>query len=160
MSTAVMVRALCRRLIGRTMAWPHMSTRFCATTPNVLGTKAREAYLFVYTCKVCNSRSERKISKQAYHKGVVLVQCPGCSKHHLVADNLKWFEDAPVNIEDLVARNGDSVWKGTLHDQGCATPSAIADLESIVEIEGLDREQLNEAIRVRMANSVGKSVPQ
>ena len=78
------------------------------------GTKAKEAYLFVYTCKVCEFRSERKISKHAYHKGVVLVKCPGCGKQHLVADNLKWFEDKPVNVEDLVRRNGELAVTGDL----------------------------------------------
>jgi protein import protein ZIM17 len=152
MST-ILAKALCRQFVRTSISWSGMRSRFCASTPNVLGTKAREAYLFVYTCKVCGSRSERKISKQAYHKGVVLVQCPGCSKHHLVADNLKWFEDTPVNIEDLVARNGDSVYKGTLHDQDSV---GIEDIESIVEIEGFNRDQLNEAIRARMTRPISQ----
>ena len=41
-------------------------------------------YHMVYTCKRCGSRSGRQFSKQAYHRGVVLVRCPGC-------DNLGWF---------------------------------------------------------------------
>jgi len=30
-----------------------------------------------------------------------MVRCGGCDRIHLVADNLGWFQDQPVNIETM-----------------------------------------------------------
>jgi mitochondrial protein import protein ZIM17 len=71
----------------------------------------------VFTCVNCETRAVKSFSKSAYEKGVVLVQCPGCQKQHVIADHLGWFGEHRT-VEDILRAKGESVRKITDADLG------------------------------------------
>lgn len=74
----------------------------------------RPEYQLSFTCKKCSDRSTHKISKQGYHHGTVLVQCPGCKNRHLISDHLKIFSDKRITLEDILAERGETLKKAHL----------------------------------------------
>jgi len=63
----------------------------------------------IFTCTVCSTRNAKTFSHMSYTKGVVIITCDGCKKHHLIADNLGWFRNTPVNIETIAKEKGETV---------------------------------------------------
>ena len=79
------------------------------------GAEAAPALMVVvYTCRVCESRSARRVSRAAYERGSVLLRCPGCRGLHVLSDHLGYFDDGAVDAAALLERRGEVVRRGAL----------------------------------------------
>jgi hypothetical protein len=78
-----------------------------ATIPGATQADADGFYVLMFTCRKCETRTARRISKHGYHHGSVLVRCPGCLGLHLIADHLGFFSDEAVDAEDLLRARGE-----------------------------------------------------
>lgn len=94
-------------------SWPESFS----DVPGATNTK-QKTLAIIYTCKVCNTRSAKQFTEQAYYNGVVLVRCPGCQNLHLIADRLGWFDDDDTadgvdgkdwDIEKALKKAGENV---------------------------------------------------
>ena len=52
-------------------------------------TSSEPAYQLTFTCKPCSARSTHRISQHGYHRGTVLITCPGCKNRHVISDHLQ-----------------------------------------------------------------------
>ncbi|KAL6566414.1 hypothetical protein OROGR_002029 [Orobanche gracilis] len=48
----------------------------------------RRSLLVTFSCDACGARSQKLINRVAYERGLVYVQCSGCSQYHKLVDNL------------------------------------------------------------------------
>lgn len=97
----------------------------------------------IFTCKKCDTKNDKIISKIAYQKGVVIIRCDGCQNNHLIADNLGWFKELGknINIEKILAEKGETVQRIQYHTDGL---SVIAQEEVCIKQGENSNENKNE----------------
>ncbi|KAF7190691.1 hypothetical protein HII31_07850 [Pseudocercospora fuligena] len=76
------------------------------------------AYQLHFTCKKCLERSSHTVSKQAYHFGTCVINCPKCKTQHLISDHLKIFSDKGKTLEEIAKEHGEILKKGKLGVDG------------------------------------------
>ncbi|EKV04099.1 Mitochondrial import protein Zim17, putative [Penicillium digitatum] len=74
--------------------------------------KNEEAYRITFTCKPCGHRSAHRMSKQGYHRGTVLIQCPSCDSRHIMSDHLGVFFEKKTTLEDILKEKGQTLTHG------------------------------------------------
>lgn len=69
-----------------------------------------EKFLIGFTCKKCNSRVYKFITKKSYYEGVVIIRCDTCKNLHLIADHLGWYDSINIfgTIEDYFKRQEEA----------------------------------------------------
>ncbi|KAJ5949203.1 hypothetical protein N7454_000787 [Penicillium verhagenii] len=76
--------------------------------------KKEEAYQITFTCKPCGERSSHRMSKQGYHRGTVLIQCPSCQNRHVMSDHLGIFYDEKTTLETIMHEKGEFIKHGKM----------------------------------------------
>lgn len=121
----------------------------------------------VFTCKVCDTRSAKQFTEQAYNHGVVIVKCPECLNQHLIADRLGFFEDDNWDIETAMKASGekfttvtnDNVLEVTMKDiLGDKYDEALQVVGHDLPVSG-DDEAMPKAKQENMDRYTGKHNP-
>lgn len=115
--------------------------------------KLKPMLMLAFTCKKCDTRSSHTMSKQAYTKGTVLIQCPQCKNRHLIADHLKIFQDHSINIEDIMRAKGESV---SVNSDNLAFEDIPSSLKTVI---GHSARDAPDAIRKNIYNKPVFTLP-
>ena len=117
-----------------------------ATTVTIPGAqKGGRKLAIVFTCTVCETRSAKQFTEQAYTHGVVIVTCPGCSNRHLIADRLGYFDDEDWDLDRIAALRGDDVRVVTNDD--VVEITNVAETNLLKDLLGKDKwSELQEVV--------------
>lgn len=89
--------------------------------------------IIALTCDNCKTRLVKSMSKRSYMHGVVILRCDVCKSLHLIADNLGWFDDNKITIEDIMKEKGQQVVRIDANDGiDTLSPQAIDSLKDVV----------------------------
>eukprot|EP00747_Dinoflagellata_sp_TGD_P043229 gnl/TRDRNA2_/TRDRNA2_142569_c0_seq1.p1 gnl/TRDRNA2_/TRDRNA2_142569_c0~~gnl/TRDRNA2_/TRDRNA2_142569_c0_seq1.p1 ORF type:complete len:335 (-),score=61.63 gnl/TRDRNA2_/TRDRNA2_142569_c0_seq1:68-1030(-) len=107
----------------------------------IKGTRSQsEAYVIQFTCEVCKERSAKKVSKRAYHHGVVIIACPSCQARHLISDHKGYFKDERTTVEDLMRDKGQPVKRIGLFRFACDADGKVP-ADALMEPEVPDAKE-------------------
>ncbi|PPJ52910.1 hypothetical protein CBER1_11572 [Cercospora berteroae] len=107
------------------------------------------AYQLHFTCKKCLHRSAHTVSKQAYHFGTCVINCPQCNVQHLISDHLKIFSDTKMTMEDIAKQYGEKLKKGRLGVNGDVEFYDEVAEEAIAEDEAAKKAKVEKTERIR-----------